>query len=97
MGFRIRKSIKIAPGLRINLSKSGVSASVGKRGATVNIGKNGVKSTIGIPGTGISHTVNHSKNNRRHTVQTEPQNGHVSGWVTLLSIGFVLWLVFKIF
>jgi len=29
MGFRFRKSIKLLPGIRINLSKSGVSTSVG--------------------------------------------------------------------
>ena len=42
MGFRFRKSIKIAPGVRINLTKKGLSSvSVGKRGATVNVGKKG--------------------------------------------------------
>jgi tetratricopeptide (TPR) repeat protein len=33
MGFRMRKSIKVAPGVRLNVSKSGVGASVGTRGA----------------------------------------------------------------
>ena len=33
MGFRFSKRIKILPGVSINLSKSGVSASVGPRGA----------------------------------------------------------------
>jgi tetratricopeptide (TPR) repeat protein len=33
MGFRMRKSIKVAPGVRLNVSKSGVGASVGGRGA----------------------------------------------------------------
>ncbi|MBW3634473.1 MAG: DUF4236 domain-containing protein [Chloroflexi bacterium] len=33
MGFRARKSFKIAPGVRLNVSKSGVGASVGTRGA----------------------------------------------------------------
>lgn len=55
MGFRFRKSIRIAPGVRINLSKRGVSTSLGPRGATVNISKRGVKSTMGIPGTGLSY------------------------------------------
>lgn len=36
MGFRPRRSIKILPGVRINLSKSGVSTSVGKLGTTIN-------------------------------------------------------------
>jgi len=56
MGFRLRKRIKIAPGLHLNLSKSGVSASIGGKGATLNVGRKGVKSTLGIPGTGLSHT-----------------------------------------
>ncbi|MGE1562071.1 DUF4236 domain-containing protein [Pantoea septica] len=56
MGFRFRKRIKIAPGLHLNLSKSGVSASIGGKGATINVGRKGVRSTLGIPGTGLSHT-----------------------------------------
>lgn len=54
MGLKLRKSIKIAPGIKINLSKSGISTTLGKRGASVNVGKKGVYSNIGIPGTGIS-------------------------------------------
>lgn len=42
MGFRFRRSIKIFPGVRINLSKKGVSSiSIGRRGAAVNIRANG--------------------------------------------------------
>src|SRR5436190_6256820 len=32
MGFRMRKSIKVAPGVRVNVSKRGVGASVGGKG-----------------------------------------------------------------
>lgn len=56
MGFRFRKSIKIIPGVRVNISKSGVSTSIGTRGATVNIGKRGTRATVGIPGAGISYS-----------------------------------------
>jgi Protein of unknown function (DUF4236) len=42
MGFRFRRSFKIAPGFRLNLSKSGVSASVGRRGLWVH-GRPGVE------------------------------------------------------
>ncbi|KAB8331127.1 DUF4236 domain-containing protein [Scytonema tolypothrichoides VB-61278] len=41
MGFRFRKSVKIAPGLKLNLSKSGGSLSIGGRGATVNLSSRG--------------------------------------------------------
>lgn len=56
MGFRLRKSIKLLPGVKLNLSKKGISSvSIGKRGATVNINKKEVQTTVGIPGTGISY------------------------------------------
>src|ERR1700749_3782088 len=55
MGFRFQKRISILPGVRINLSKSGASASVGPRGADVNIGPHGVTTNAGIPGTGVSY------------------------------------------
>ncbi|PKH06691.1 DUF4236 domain-containing protein [Moritella sp. Urea-trap-13] len=61
MGFKFRKRIKIAPGININLSKSGVSTSIGKPGATINIGKKGVKATVGIPGSGLSYSQNLSE------------------------------------
>ncbi len=55
MGFRFQKRISILPGVRINLSKSGVSTSLGPRGADVNIGKDGITANAGIPGTGLSY------------------------------------------
>jgi hypothetical protein len=55
LGFRFQKRISILPGVRINLSKSGASASAGPRGADVNIGKDGVTANAGIPGTGLSY------------------------------------------
>ncbi len=38
MGFRFQKRIGVGPGARVNLSKTGVSASVGGKGATLNVG-----------------------------------------------------------
>ncbi|HEY2011158.1 MAG TPA: DUF4236 domain-containing protein [Rhizomicrobium sp.] len=55
MAFRFQKRISILPGVRINLSKSGASASLGPRGADVNIGRDGVTANAGIPGTGLSY------------------------------------------
>lgn len=56
MGFRFRKNISLFPGLRINLSKGGVSTSLGRLGATINIGKRGLRGTVGLPGTGLSYS-----------------------------------------
>ncbi|MBV9062042.1 MAG: DUF4236 domain-containing protein [Alphaproteobacteria bacterium] len=55
MGLRFQKRISIFPGFRLNLSKSGVSGSVGPRGADVNIGRHGVTTNASIPGTGLSY------------------------------------------
>lgn len=54
--MRFQKRIKILPGISINLSKSGVSTSIGPRGAKVTLGHGKQRTTIGAPGTGLSHT-----------------------------------------
>jgi hypothetical protein len=54
MGFRFRRSFKLAPGIRINLTTRGVSTTIGPRGANVNIGPRGTYANVGIPGTGLS-------------------------------------------
>jgi tetratricopeptide (TPR) repeat protein len=41
MGFRMRKSIKLAPGVRLNVSKSGVGASAGGRGGRYSVHSSG--------------------------------------------------------
>ena len=56
MPFRFRHSFRVFPGLRLNLSKSGVSTSIGTRGAWWTIGPRGTRATVGIPGTGLSYT-----------------------------------------
>ena len=56
MGFRFRWSKSILPGIRLNLSKSGASVSLGRRGFWYTIGSKGTRTTIGIPGTGLSWT-----------------------------------------
>ncbi|MFM0544310.1 DUF4236 domain-containing protein [Paraburkholderia strydomiana] len=53
MGWGFRKSIKIAPGIRINLSKRGISASLGGKGFTYNTRG---RITTSIRGTGIRYT-----------------------------------------
>lgn len=53
MGIRFRRSLRLAPGLHLNLSKSGVSLSAGPRGATASVGRRGVHGNVGIPGTGF--------------------------------------------
>jgi len=57
MGYlRLWRRKTIAPGVRLNLSKSGLSWSLGPRGAHFTVGPRGTRRTVGIPGTGVYYT-----------------------------------------
>lgn len=55
MAFRLRRSVKLFPGVRVNFGKRGASVSLGTRGARVTVGPRGTTTSLGIPGTGLSH------------------------------------------
>ena len=55
MTLRFRRTLRIAPGLRLNLGKRGVSVSAGVRGAGVTLGRQGLYGNVGAPGTGLSY------------------------------------------
>src|SRR5260221_11135958 len=77
MGFlRFRKSFKIIPGVRLNLSGSGASVSLGPRGAHFTIGPHGTRTTVGLPGSGISWTAYqaYSSGNRSSLPNRPPPN-----------------------
>ena len=57
MGMRFRKSKKIAPGVRLNLSAKSASISIGPKGFKKTFSTSGrVTTTVGIPGTGLSYS-----------------------------------------
>jgi hypothetical protein len=56
MGFRFNRRVSILPGLRVNLSKSGASLSIGHRGFWYTVGSKGRRATVGLPGTGLTWT-----------------------------------------
>jgi hypothetical protein len=53
MSLRFRRSLRIAPGVRLNLGLHGAGLSVGPRGLHVGVNRRGMYSSAGIPGTGI--------------------------------------------
>ncbi len=72
MGLNFRKSITIFPGVKLNISKTGLSISAGKKGAHVNASTSGRKSvTVGAPGTGLSYTKTISSGSRKKTTLTK--------------------------
>ena len=95
MGLRFRKTIKAGP-VNINLSKSGIGASVGVKGARVTRTAAGkTRTTVGIPGTGISYTSesSHEKSSGPyHSSGPQKPGGrkprHVAAWI--FSIFFLI-------
>ncbi|MDP9038408.1 MAG: DUF4236 domain-containing protein [Acidobacteriota bacterium] len=75
MGWRFRQSFTIVPGLRLNLSKSGLSASMGEAPFTFNVGPHGLTGTASLPGTGLSY---------RHHFPSTPAGSNDAGLPTLL-------------
>lgn len=51
--MRFRKRINICKGVKLNISKSGLSATVGVKGLSLNLGKGGVFLNTSLPGTGL--------------------------------------------
>lgn len=57
MGWRYRKSVKIAPGVKLNFGKKSMGVSIGGKHGGVSINsKSGVTARTSIPGTGLSYT-----------------------------------------
>ena len=71
MGLNFRKSIKIAPGIRVNVSKKGYQVFLCGKGARVNVSKKGTRTTVGIPGTGLSYS-KFSSYTKKTTPRREP-------------------------
>jgi len=95
VGWRFSKRVKVLPGVSLNLSKSGVSTSIGGPGAKITIGHGKVRETVGIPGTGVSYTnVHHADEPNASAHQQLPgalaAAEQESGWVTF---GRILWKI----
>ncbi|WP_312141156.1 DUF4236 domain-containing protein [Stutzerimonas nitrititolerans] len=98
MAIRFRKSIKIAPGVRLNVSKSGLSTSIGGKGATVNVSKRGTRVTAGIPGTGLSASQLYKSSAKKRTPAPPPEYSPAEWAVAAISleiISVLCWVYFS--
>jgi hypothetical protein len=103
MGLRFRRTFRPFPGVRLNLSKSGVSTSIGTRGAWLTFGKRGTRATVGIPGTGISYTQTvqpdqpHSEPQDAVQAPAQQPGTSAGAWLILLVLltiaGVIGWLI----
>lgn len=99
MALRFRKSMKIAPGLTLNLGKKSASVRVGGKGAGFTMGTAGSRATVGAPGSGLSYTKRIGKGSEtkvepRMTEPSGPRRLGAFGWLGILvGIGAIAWLV----
>ncbi len=83
MSFRFRRSIRIAPGVKINLNKKSVGITVGRRGMHHTINSKGRQTTsVGIPGTGLSYQHVSTPKTRKPNL---PKSAPVPGSTALIS------------
>ena len=73
MGIRFRKSIKIAPGIKMNINKNSTSFTAGGKGIHYTVNSKGkTTKSVGIPGTGISYTETSSFNKSSNSAPPGP-------------------------
>lgn len=71
MGFKFRKSVKLAPGVKLNFGKKGLGMSVGGKGARFSVSSSGrTTASFGIPGTGLSYSTSLGGKKKRTTKKT---------------------------
>lgn len=92
MGLRFRKSINFGP-VRVNLSKSGIGYSVGKKGMRVTRTASGrTQATVSVPGTGISYVqdLGGSKGKKKRKKADKREVSGVGKWIGILLLVVVV-------
>ena len=91
MGMRFRKSITVAPGVRLNIGKKSVGVSVGNKygGVSYNT-RTGARARVSAPGTGLSYSTKVGGHKQEPAVQSyvsKEKNKWTSFWLCLM-LGF---------
>lgn len=106
MGLRFRRSIKIAPGLKLNFNKNSIGVTAGTRGAHYTVNSKGKKTaSVGIPGTGLSYTSTsggsvgkssgHTGNDAQNNTPNNSNDGNRQKWYK--KTGWIIALLFLFF
>jgi hypothetical protein len=95
--MRFRRTVRIAPGVRLNVNKRSVGLSAGARGARVSVNSDGRSTrSVGIPGSGLyyrSQTGPRSKGGASTTATATPAEARPSKLVRRI----VVWLAIALF
>lgn len=94
MGLRFRKSIKVAPGVKINLNKKSAGVTLGTKGAHYTINTSGKRTaSVGLPGTGLSYSTfsgGAKKGSKRKTTKKDVFNKIFGVIIAVIAIVCVL-------
>ena len=94
MGFKFRKSFKIAPGVKFNVGKKSMGMSFGGKHGGISFNtKSGARARVSAPGTGLSYSTkiggsskkrSSSSNTSYSTSQPVEVNAKLYLWLTIL-------------
>jgi Protein of unknown function (DUF4236) len=99
MSWRFRRRIKLLPGLWLNASKRGISASIGGHGATINLSRKGAQGTLSAQGTGVSYRTRTTKWKKTHGSSNAPRplpaksGSSASVLAFVMVLAAVLWIL----
>jgi tetratricopeptide (TPR) repeat protein len=89
MGFRMRKSVKLGPGVRLTASHRSASLRVGGRAGGVSMGTSGRRTvSAGIPGSGVRYQESVGGGRSRRTSAPEPVSPPAPPKPSLLAPGY---------
>ena len=89
MGLRFRKSIKILPGVKLNLGKKSAGVCAGTTGARYSVNSSGRKtSTVGIPGTGLSYSKSSGGGKK-----SDKGSKTVLPWRLIIAVGVLIFIL----
>lgn len=93
MPLRFRKSLKLGKGVHLNLSKGGISTSLGGKGFTLNVGKRGIKATSGLPGTGLSYSQNLTTSHSSSGTSVDSIKADAKSYLTVWGIAAIIFII----
>lgn len=92
MAWNFRKKINVAPGVHLNLSKGGVSSTIGVKGASMTVGKGGTYVNTSLPGTGLYSRRKVSSKENISSKDSKQENGSNFGCF-LFTISIILLII----
>jgi hypothetical protein len=91
--FRFRRTIKLAPGVRLNVNKRSVGISAGVRGVRASVNTDGQSTrSAGIPGTGLYYRSQTRPRRQRGRTRARPHHG----LFTFLVLAAILFAVSRV-